>query len=269
MIVKVMRRGGSAGEGRWLRPTPIFVFGGLILTWQKLSLALALLTVGAVASAQMPMPPPDFEGASYWYGPGPRQTVSLDSSHQTNGAWMDFSSMSSGGASDPLTFDAATGRSRGHVTLIKRVDVQPYCYVDGYFGSDSSVSGWSSSSSSLSVGACRFYVVHNCPVLVSLSGFSRFVSSTDSDGDGVLDECPAVWTITCRAYRPGRPVFGNFTVDGAPQGQTSQTVDVPCPLSVTGGMCEFTCDTSLSPPASSSTLSSGIYKGTCDILISL
>lgn len=239
------------------------------MIWRRITIALALTAFAALAAAQEPLPPPDFEGASYWFGPGPRQTTSLDSSHQDNGAWIDFSSLSSGGAADPPQFDAATGRSKGHVTLIKRVTVQPYCYVDGYFGSSSSVSGWSSSSAPVSLGACRFYVVHNCPVVVTFSSFTQFVGDMDSDGDGVFDTCPSRFHVTCAAYRPGRPVFGSFTVDGAPPGSSSQSFDITCSPFVTGGMCEFTCDTGIFPPSSSSTLSAGIYKGTCDVFISL
>src|SRR4029079_14047096 len=116
---------------------------------------------GAIAASQT-LPPPPFAGQSYWYGPGP-SAFTVSSSSQTDGGYSEmyvsggnwvagvnggpaFVGVSAGGASITSTFNVTT-----------TLTIEPYIYVDGYFGVTASVSGFGGGA--IEVGTSRFFVL--------------------------------------------------------------------------------------------------------------
>ena len=57
--------------------------------------------------------------------------------------------------------------------------IQPYIYVDGYFGLDTRLAG-AIGGSSVNVGTSRFYIVHNCPIQLVQQGFTNLTGSGPS-----------------------------------------------------------------------------------------
>ncbi len=50
--------------------------------------------------------------------------------------------------------------------------ISPYVYIDGYFGTQAAISGYTGQN--VSAGTSRFFILHNVPVEVSFSNFTSF-----------------------------------------------------------------------------------------------
>lgn len=148
----------------------------------KISRALIFAATLAVSSFAMSqtLPPPSFAGQNYWFGPGPA-TYSNTSASQTRGGFSEMYSTNGiwlGGVGGGPAFYNSQPSGAGFestFTMTSDLTVEPYVYIDGYFGTQASVNGFTGQN--VAVGTSRFFVLHNVPVDVTFSGFTDFVLS--------------------------------------------------------------------------------------------
>lgn len=185
----------------------------------KLVSLISMISMGAVAFGQT-LPPPDFAGQSYWFGPGP-SAMSLQSSSQDTGGWAELTNNGAtwavGGSGGPaLVSTSATPTSANAVFSVPTsVNIQPYIYIDGYFGLTASISGFGAGD--VNLGSSRFYVIHNVPVQVTGFGFGDLVGP----GPTTLQ---ASYLVTYTSYTQPT-VTDNFTFPGGASGSVSLNLD--------------------------------------------
>lgn len=132
----------------------------------------------SVAMAQT-LPPPNFAGQSYWFGPGP-SAYSVTDTTQNSGGYAEFSTINnlgtiwnpiqSGGPAVQGTFGGP--QAVGQFLSTTTMHVQAYIYIDGYFGLETRVTG-ATGGSAVNVGTSRFFVVHNCPIQLVQQAFTN------------------------------------------------------------------------------------------------
>lgn len=148
----------------------------------KISRILVLTASAFVSSVALgqTLPPPAFHGQSYWFGPGPT-AMSVSSSTQDFGGYAemvrDATSTWVGTASGGPAFNGfVSGTSNNHQILLSNfrlntsVSVQPYIYVDGYFGVSANLTGFTGGFP-VDLGASRVFILHNCPISMDVVNF--------------------------------------------------------------------------------------------------
>lgn len=223
----------------------------------KLAAMAALAAIAAFGTSQS-LPPPVFAGMGYWYGPGP-SVFSLNSSVQGSGGYAEmyrsggnwvagvnggpaFSSVSPGGASISSTFNVDT-----------TLNIEPYIYVDGYFGLTANVAGFASPGT-LNIGASRFYVLHNCPITLHGDTYTDV-----TNGSTVLQ---TVYRFVISNYADP----GSFTGDQDVNGGTSETFDAAnLSTATTGGVLQVDIQRIVSFPVG---VSAGQYTGSGTVSVS-
>jgi len=141
---------------------------------RRFLLLFVILILSAISAAQT-LPPPAFAGQSYWFGPGPaalsstgftQDTGGYSELYKTSGTWT-------AGVNGGPAFshnDTQPTYIASYFNVSTDLVVEPYIYVDGYFGTTATVSGFSGGA--VGLGSSRFYVIHNVPIRMAGIGFS-------------------------------------------------------------------------------------------------
>ena len=144
----------------------------------KISLLSSALILSGISAAQT-LPPPAFAGQTYWFGPGP-SSYFVAEYFQVSGGYSEMYDLgptwvvSQSGGPAFLNSSAGASNVQSVFTVSTNLDVMPYIYVDGYFGLNTRIAGYSSGSPFV-IGDSRFFVVHNTPLNIEIFGFNDMV----------------------------------------------------------------------------------------------
>jgi len=224
----------------------------------KLAVLTALSAFSCLAACQS-FPPPPAAGQSYWFGPGPSQ-YSPSSNVQDTGGYAEMYQSNPGnwvfGATGGPAYAGSNLPSNAQVLFAMStvVNITPYIYVDGYFGTTANVHGFQQVGT-YNADMSRFYVLHNTTIQVAGNGFTNVglggPSGTPSIGVVynflIADYNNLGYSATASATG-GTSDFVVFTVDTVSDGGTLQ-VDVRRYMTFPSG------------------LPSGQYSGTANVLV--
>jgi len=151
----------------------------------RLSATFAISALTMSVALGQTLPPPAYAGQSYWFGPGPA-SYSVTNTVQQSGGYAEFVANTSGTIWTPTQMGgpALVGafggpQAEADFNAETTLHIQPYIYVDGYFGLDTRLAG-AIGGSSVNVGTSRFYIVHNCPIQLVQQGFTNLTGSGPS-----------------------------------------------------------------------------------------
>ena len=217
----------------------------------------APIALASAISLAQTLPPPDFAGQSYWYGPGP-QASTLGASSQNNGGYGEMttngSNWSAGATGGPafVAFQDFGISGQLDFSVSTAVTVSPYIYVDGYFGLAASINGFGSTGP-MNIGSSKLYVLHNTPLNIHSYNFTNLGGVSGGHFD-------LTCTFTFRNYATP----ANFTTTQVVHGATAETAYLNVDVADDDGILEVEINRSISPVG---TIRAATYTGTGVFLV--
>jgi len=221
------------------------------------ALVLSCFALASAAAYGQTLPPPDYAGQSYWFGPGP-QGLSVTSTSQNSGGYGDMSTngsnWSAGATGGPAfqAFEDFGTNGRLTFTVSSAVTVAPYIYVDGYFGLAATLTGLSTSGP-INIGSSRLYVLHNTPLNINSFNFTNLTGVSGSTFD-------LACTFTLRNY--ANP--GNFSSTQVVHSATAEHAYLNVDVSDDDGILEVDIARTITPVGA---IRAGSYSGTGQFIV--
>ena len=172
----------------------------------------------AVLAHSQALPPPAYNGQSYWFGPGP-SSASVISSSQTDGGYAEMigdlnTGDVSAGVSGGPAFTGFSGGTPAPMTasfLSKTtVTIEPYVYIDGYFSVSCDISGFGSAGP-IDLGASRFFIIHNDSIELDINSVSKLFPGGNVNAVGI----PLTLHVSLSDYKTSASVYTNTIVGGS------------------------------------------------------